>query len=410
MGRKERQCWARAYVEGLLLDGERKSIEPMAQRVGGNVQAMRQFVGQSPWAVEAVQECLAHKLLGIIHDAETWIIDETSFPKAGSHSVGVARQYCGSLGKIANCQVSVSLHLSGPQASSPLSWRLYLPREWLNDKKRAREVKLPEGLCYRSKPDLALELLDQALAWNMPRLPVLADCLYGDKFAWREALRQRHWPYVVQVEKQTRVWTTNPRASSPPAYRGMGRPRRYAPPEELPPVRSLLEVAQGLPARAWKSVCWREGSRHRLYSRFALLPVWAAHHSRTGPQPERVQEWLLVEWPTGETEPTHYWLAHFEGKRVPFKRLVYLAHGRWRVELDYRELKEELGLDHYEGRHWPGWHHHVTLVSIAYAFLRSLQGSGCEKKIDSDCASHPSRASGQIDPIERFLPVVPDHL
>ena len=193
MGRSERQHWARVYVQGLLLDGERKSIEPMASRLeGADVQALRQFVGQSPWAVEEVQRRLAHKVVDLLSEAEVWIIDETSFPKAGQHSVGVARQYCGALGKIANCQVAVSLHWSSAEASCPVVWRLYLPQGWLEDAARAEEVKLPPGTVYRTKTELAREAIDQALAWGLPPRPVLADSAYGNDFSFRRALRDRH--------------------------------------------------------------------------------------------------------------------------------------------------------------------------------------------------------------------------
>jgi len=193
MGRRERQHWARVYVQGLLLDGERKSIEPMASRIeGADVQALRQFVGQSPWAVEEVQRRLAHKVVDLLSEAEVWIIDETSFPKAGQHSVGVARQYCGALGKIANCQVAVSLHWSSAEASCPVVWRLYLPQGWLEDAARAEEVKLPPGTVYRTKTELAREAIDQALAWGLPPRPVLADSAYGNDFSFRRALRDRH--------------------------------------------------------------------------------------------------------------------------------------------------------------------------------------------------------------------------
>ena len=181
LGRKERRHWARIYVQGLLLDGERKSIEPMAERIpGADVQALRQFVGQSPWAVEAVQRQLARKVVDLLSNPEVWILDETSFPKAGDHSVGVARQYCGALGKVANCQVAVTLHWSSAAASCPLGWRLYLPQAGIEDEERAREVKLPEGLVYRSQSELALELIDQMLSWEVPRLPVVGDSAYGN--------------------------------------------------------------------------------------------------------------------------------------------------------------------------------------------------------------------------------------
>jgi len=203
MGRSERRRWARVYLEGLLLDGERKSIEPMAARVGADVQALRQFLGQSPWEVEEVQHRLALKVVDLLSEPAVWIIDETAFPKAGEHSVGVARQYCGTLGKIANCQVAVSLHWSSAETSCPIVWRLYLPKEWLEDTERATEVKLPSGTAYRSKTELALEVIDQALGWELPRLPVVADSFYGNDFSFRQALRERHLPYAVQVEPTT---------------------------------------------------------------------------------------------------------------------------------------------------------------------------------------------------------------
>jgi SRSO17 transposase len=372
MGRRERRQWARVYVQGLLLDGERKSIEPLATRMGADVQALRQFVGQSPWEVAEVQWCLARKIVDLLSEPEVWIIDETAFPKAGQHSVGVARQYCGTLGKVANCQVAVSLHWSSAEASCPILWRLYLPPAWLEDAQRGAEVKLPPGTSYQSKTELALELLDQALTWDLPRLPVVADSFYGNDFGFRAALRERQLAYVVEVEPTTGVWTEDPHRPLPAAKK-TGRPRQYPPLEALPRPQDLRAVAKQLPASAWRTVGWREGSRGVQRSRFARLQVWAAHGWRKQEHPPRVPEWLLVEWPPGAETPRKYWLAQLAEPGLGMRRLVRLARARWRVELDYRELKDELGLDHFEGRHWLGWHHHVCLVSIAYAFLRSEQ-------------------------------------
>jgi SRSO17 transposase len=373
MGRSERRHWAQVYVEGLLLDGERKSIEPMAARIpGADVQALRQFVGQSPWAVEQVQRGLARKMVDLLSQAQVWIIDETAFPKAGAHSVGVARQYCGTLGKVANCQVAVSLHWSSPEASCPLLWRLYLPPEWFEDRTRAEEVKLPPGTIYRSKTELALEVIDQALAWELPALPVVADSFYGNDFGFRQALRDRHLPYAVRVEPSTVAWRTDPNLPLPPPKK-TGRPRKYPPLEALPRPESLEKVAQQLPAKAWRTVTWREGSRGAQRSRFALLPIWAAHGWREQAHPPRVQEWLLMEWSKEEKQPSKYWMMQLGGPEPGLRQAVRTAKARWRVEQDYRELKEELGLDHYEGRQWLGWHHHVCLVTMAYAFLRAEQ-------------------------------------
>ena len=373
MGRSERRHWARIYVEGLLLDGERKSIEPMASRLSGvDVQALRQFVGQSPWTVEEVQRQLALKVVDLISSPEVWILDDTSFPKAGLHSVGVGRQYCGALGKVANCQVAVTLHWSSGEASCPLGWRLFVPQQWFEDAKRAAEVKLPPDLTFRSKPELACELLDQVLGWGVPPLPLVSDSFYGDSYDFRQQLQQRQLKYVVTVEPQTQVWTQDPQ-TPPPTTQRPGRPRKVPTPAGLPPPQDLPTVAGQLPPSAWRNVTWREGSRGLQRCRFARLPVWAAHGWRSGKRAPRVAEWLLIEWPTGEKQPVKYWLAQLDSRVPGLRRLVRMAHARWRIELDYRELKEELGLDHFEGRHWLGWHHHVTLVTLAYAFLRAEQ-------------------------------------
>jgi len=397
LGRKERRHWARVYVQGLLLDGERKSIEPMATRIpGADVQALRQFVGQSPWAVEAVQRQLARKVVDLLSDPEVWILDETSFPKAGDHSVGVARQYCGALGKVANCQVAVTLHWSSAEASCPLGWRLYLPQAWIEDKERARQVKLPEGVVYRSQAELALDLIDQMLSWEVPRLPVVADSAYGTSFEFREQLRRRGLSYVVAVEPRTVIWKEDPKGIPVPPSAPTGRPRRYPPLALTPAPQDLATVARQLPAAAWKKVTWRAGSRGPQRSRFAPLKVWAAHGWRAQRHPERVAEWLLIEWPEGETAPTKYWLAHWDGDRPGLRRMARIAHARWRIEMDYRELKEELGLDHFEGRHWLGWHHHVTLVTLAYAFLR-LEQARLKKNFAYDLAASTEEAPANSD-------------
>jgi SRSO17 transposase len=407
LGRSERRHWAQVYVQGLLLDGERKSIEPLAARVAGaDVQALRQLVGQSPWAVEEVQRRLAHKVIDLLSEPEVWIVDETAFPKAGEHSVGVARQYCGTLGKVANCQLAVSLHWSSAEASCPLLWRLYLPKSWLEDAPRAGEVKVPRGTVYRSQTDLALEVIDQALAWELPRLPVVADAYYGNDYDFRQGLRERQLPYAVQVEPTMVVWTEDPNSPRPLPQKPTGRPRKHPQPGDLPPVRDLRTVAEQLPASDWHSVTWRQGSRGPQRSRFAKLPVWAAHRWKRE-HPPRVKEWLLVEWPAESSAPVKFWLAQLGPQLVGLRRLVRTAKARWRVELDYRELKDELGLDHYEGRHWMGWHHHVCLVTLAYAFLRSEQAR-LKKNFWCDLAGDPEEPATPARTTGGTMPVVPN--
>jgi SRSO17 transposase len=329
LGRSERRHWAKIYLQGLLLDGERKSIEPLAARVGGaDVQSLRQVVGQSPWAVEAVQRGLARKVVDLLAEPEVWMIDETSFPKAGEASVGVARQYCGALGKIANCQVAVSLHWSTCEASCPLGWRLYLPQAWLAPDKRA-EGKIPEEIVYRSKNQLALDLVDQVLEWEVPRLPVVADSAYGNDFDFRAGLRQRGLQYAVAVEPGTKVWASDPAQAPVAARKATGRPRQYPALKDLPEAKTLLEVAQELPRQAWHTITWRQGTKGPMRSRFAQVKVWAAHGWSRQEHPVRVPEWLLIEWPEGAEAPCDYWLAQLGEQPVGLRRLVKTARSRW---------------------------------------------------------------------------------
>jgi SRSO17 transposase len=366
VGRAERRQHGSRYVQGLLLDGERKSIEPLAQRVpGGNVQALQQFVGQSPWAWEPVRRLLAEQMEEERLPAAAWIVDDTGFPKQGHESVGVARQYSGTLGKLGNCQVAVAVHLATEEESLPLDWALYLPQAWIEDRERCRKAGVPANTPFRTKGELALELIDHLLGWGLKQQPVLADAGYGNNSGFRQALAHRQLHYVVGVESSTVVWdqptvrVQRRRRATP------GRPRR--PYYYRGEPQALSDLAASLPAERWRTVTWRQGRRGALRSRFAACRVQPAHGYGQG-RPELQVVWLLIEWPSQAEAPSKYWFSNLpEG--VSLRRLVRLAKLRWRVEQNYQQLKEELGLDHYEGRGWQGWHHHVTLVGLAYAFL-----------------------------------------
>jgi SRSO17 transposase len=358
--------------------------------------------------VEQIQQRLAEKVADLMAEPEVWMIDETSFPKAGEASVGVARQYCGALGKVANCQVAVSLHWSTCEASCPLAWRLYLPQSWLETPARRAEGKIPDDISYRSKNQLASDLIDQVLSWDVPRLPVVADSAYGNDFDFRAGLRERGLQYAVAVEPSIKVWTTDPDLVALAADKPRGRPREYPALKDLPEPKTLAEVAKELPQKAWRTVTWRQGTKGPMRSRFAQVKVWAAHGWKRQEHPKRVMEWLLIEWPEDAAAPTDYWLAQLGEQSLGLRRLVKTARARWRVEMDYRELKEELGLDHYEGRHWLGWHHHVTLVSMAFAFLRTEQAQAkknfwCDA---DDTAADPSAAAGPAHSACGTMPVV----
>lgn len=412
MGRSERRHWAGVYVRGLLLDGERKSIEPMAARLGQSDQALQQFVSQSPWSADKLLEGLAKATAR--SPSDYWIIDETSFPKAGDHSAGVQRQYCGALGKKANCQIAVSLHRADEQGgtSQPLSWRLYLPESWTADTARRQRAGVPAPVVHQSKLDLALGLIDQASGWQVPAGVVLADEAYGGSFEWRAALRARGLFYAVRVPWTTTAWLEEPRFGVPATPR-RGRPAHRRPLLSAEP-ENLLVIAQALPASAWKRVTWRHGSKGAQRGRFATFSLWAANGWRQGPQPERVEEIALVEWPAGEPAPTRYWLARLPKKKVALPKLVATARARWRVEQDYRELKDELGLDHFEGRSWQGFHHHVALVTAAFVFLRQeqarLRRRAQKKPAPAHAATRASITSNRAHPPERSLSMVPHPL
>jgi SRSO17 transposase len=389
MGRIERKQHAAEYIRGLLMDGERKSIEPMANRLpGGDVQALQQFVNQSPWPFEGVRASLARKVEQEFVPEAYWLIDEVSFPKQGEHSVGVARQYCGALGKTANCQVAVTLDLGIEESSTPLDWALYLPEKWANDRVRRKEAGVPEEVTFRTKPELALDLIDEVKGWGLQGRLVLADSAYGDGFEFRQGLRDRGLDYVVQVSGDLTAWTEDPHPAKPP-MKGKGQiPRKRFYADDFPPAPTLLQIAKDLPSRSWKTVTWREGTKGPLSSRFARVVVWMANGLAQGKTLVVPSDELLIEWPEGEKEPRKYWLSSLTPQRTSFRGLVRKAKGRYRVEQDYEEMKGEVGLDHFEGRSWQGWHHHVTLVTLAYAFLM-LEKMGKKKNFWIDVASCP---------------------
>jgi SRSO17 transposase len=376
LGRKERHFWGCLYVRGLLLDGDRKSIGAMLSRLpDANAQNLQQFVNQSPWPWHRLWQRLALKLSREF-TSTAWNIDDTGFPKQGSHSVAVHRQYSGTLGKRGNCQVAVSLHQAGPQGSSPLAWRLYLPRVWADDQQRRSKAGVPDEVAFHKKWELALELIDQAVGWGLSPQVVLADAGYGDITDFRRGLEKRHLAYAVGVTSQIRVWLEPPTIVEHQRH-STGRPplRQYDYPQQKPlKVRDVARRCE----RKFRSVTWREGSKGKMSSRFIGLRVQTAHGYVEGEGPGK-EVWLLIEWPKSEPEPVKYYLCDLPEK-LSLKRLVDIARGRWRVEQDYQQMKEELGLDHFEGRSWRGWHHHVSLVMLAHAFLRLEQGRTGKKQ------------------------------
>lgn len=352
------------YVRGLLLEGRRKSIQPMAARLpDGDEQGLQQFITDSPWEDVPVRRRLARRMTREIEPLG-WIVDDTGLPKDGRFSPGVAHQYCGALGKTANCQVLVSVNAAADRASCPLGWRLFLPEAWDSDEERRERARIPEEVRHRAKWQLALEIIDELLGWGLERRVVQADGGYGDITAFRVGLEERELEYVVQVKGAT---SAQPAEAVPvaPAYQGRGRPHVARYPEKPTSLKELVLTAGREQVR---TIGWREGDRGPLAGQFIAIrvrPANDAQRDQDGVLPER---WLLAEWPEGKDEPVKYWLSNLPAD-TPIVTLVSLAKLRWRVEHDYRELKQCLGLDHYEGRTYRGLHHHLTCVTVAHAFL-----------------------------------------
>jgi SRSO17 transposase len=371
MGRVERVAAMRSYVTGLLLDGERKSIEPMAARLvdrESEIQAMRQRLQQAVtianWGDEELLGRLAGKIEAELPGIEALVIDDTGFAKKGQHSVGVARQYSGTLGRIDNCQVATSLHLAGENASACIAFDLYLPEEWARDGARRTKAGVPDDIEFRTKHQIALDQLDRALADGVRQHVVLTDAGYGESTEFRRELTARGLHYVVAVNGEPVVWPPESRPqieARPPG--SPGRPRTRYRDEAHPPERIAALAAR----LKYRRVTWREGSRGWQASRFAAARIRTAHRHDSGTPPGD-EQWLLCEWPVGDEAPSRFWLATLPAD-TSVRKLVRLAKLRWRVERDYQEMKQEIGLDHYEGRTWRGFHHHATLCAVAHGFL-----------------------------------------
>ena len=383
LGHADRRVGLMDYCRGLMLPIKRKSVEPLAAHVDPlHVQAKHQslhhFVAKSAWSDEAVLREVRAVVEPVLNFDRGcyWIIDDTGIPKQGTHSVGVTRQYCGQLGKTENCQVAVSLSLASDTGSLPIQWRLYLPKEWTDDPARCHAAGVPEDIKFSTKMDIALAQVKQARDDGVPAGIVLADPAYGDSAMFRDKLAAMGLRYAVGIRSATSVWAPGVAPLPPEPTAGRGRPSknlRRAPGHTPVSVKAL---ALALPGEAYQTVAWREGTNEALSSRFAAVRIRTACRDYWQ-STQRPEEWLLIEWPEGDAEPLKYFLSTLSAD-TPIEQLVFVTKMRWRIERDYRELKQEFGLGQYEGRNWRGLHHHATLCIAAYAFLlyqRLTQGS-----------------------------------
>jgi len=403
LGHADRHAGLRGYCAGLMAPLKRKSVEPMASHLAPTAtrsrhQSLHHFVADSAWSDEEMLLRVAQWVVPAMDfsDGAWWIIDDTGFPKQGTHSVGVARQYCGMLGKQDNCQVAVSVTLACQAGSVPVAWRLYLPKEWADDAPRREKAGVPQDVEFMTKPAIALAQIEQLIAQGAPKHCVLADAGYGVDTAFRERLSEWGLPYVVGVTGEVTVWPPGHEPLPPKPYGSRGvvatRLRRGDAAQQRPV--SIKALAFELEPSQWQAVEWREGTNFTLRSRFARVRVRAAHrdHQRTQ---LRAEQWVLIEWPEGHKEPMKYWLSTLP-EDVPLQRMAFEAKMRWRIERDYQDLKQELGLGHYEGRGWRGFHHHASLSIAAYGFLMAQQ------------LKHPGHV-GKKNSARREEPALPTH-
>jgi SRSO17 transposase len=365
------------YLRGLLEGGARKSLEPVVARLGeeADYQSMQQFVADSPWDPGLVVRAVAERVAPVI-GVEAWVLDDTGFPKDGKDSPGVKRQYSGTLGKRGNCQIGVSVHAVGVRGTVPLGWALYLPEDWCEDTERRRKAKIPAGVEFKTKSELGVELVERAAGWDVPRAPVLGDHAYGENTWLRDRLKEAGCEYLLSIGPTTKVFEQGTGFAVPARTSDDGRaPWRPRPDRDSKPIGEL--IAQ-LGSESAQPVAFRDGPEgDPVTSRFIFVRVHAAHGWRDdarrqgwreGSEVPPREEWLIAEWPIDHDEPTDYWISNLPADTEP-ERLARLARMRWKMELDYKQLKGELGLDHYEGRSWLGWYHHTAMVTAAHGFL-----------------------------------------
>jgi len=395
------------YITGLLLDGERKSTQPMAARLvdkQSEVEAMRQrlheCVAVSDWSDDEIRARLARKLDSELPGIEAFVLDDTGFPKKGTLSVGVQRQYSGTLGRRDNCQVATSLHLAGEAGSGCIALKLYLPESWASDRAARKRAGVPAEIRFKRKWEIAIDQIDDALRWRVRRHPVLSDAGYGDCSEFRDALTERRLPYVVGVNSAHLVWPPGSNPSRPTRRPGQGgkAPTRYVD-DKYEPI-SISDLVKNIPRNEYKRISWREGSRGRQTSRFLAFRVRVAADHHYGKPPSE-EQWLICNWLEGEKTPKFFFSTL--PASTSLKELARMARLRWRVERDYQELKQEIGLDHYEGRTWRGFHHHATLCTVAHAFLALRRALSPPESNEMDPSNGSPTTAVRTDPNDRDL-------
>jgi SRSO17 transposase len=395
LGRSERREGAALYVQGLLMPGERKSIEPMAARLGVESQKLQQFVADSPWDAEQVWGAIRRDVIPVLEPLSAWIIDETGWLKQGAKSVGVAHQYCGAVGKQANCQVSVEVVVTNGEIAAPVAGRLYLPRQWSDDAARREAAGVPPEIAFETKPRLAADLIEQVRADGVSPAPVLGDEVYGASSELRARLRRAGLEYMLNAGGDLLAWTEPVTTRLAKKYWGVAAGQA--------PARSLQELSRRIDARQWHPVSWRAADETKRQTRIAYVPVYLLSDldRQTGHWP---QTWFVVDWPDGQATPYHLYVAWFQRPPSP-TRCLRLSRGRFHIEQYFQREKTDLGLDHYEGRSWRGFHHHLVLAAVAYLFVLAVY-LGAKKNFWCYVGAGVARDAAVAGAVDRVLSVL----
>lgn len=359
IGRSERRESAALYVQGLLMPGQRKSIEPMAERLGVDSQKLQQFISDSPWPDRQVWQAIRREVIPVVEPLQAWVVDETGWLKQGNDSVGVSHQYCGAVGKQAQCQVAVELVVSDGEVAAPVGGRLYLPEGWAKDSARRQKAGVPNTVTFQTKPEMAGDLIEEALADGLTAAPILGDAVYGNASELRGRIRQLGLEYFFNAEGHWLAWTERPKLS-----RG---PKHWTVSKAAPKAQRLRELADAFKTGNWQTASWRAADGEKRTTRLAWKQIYVNSDldQTSGQWPPC---WFVVDWPEGQADPYHVYVAWL--KQPPAKgRMLRLSRGRWPIEQYFQRGKDDLGLDHYEGRSWRGFHHHLTMSAVAYLFV-----------------------------------------
>jgi SRSO17 transposase len=392
LGRSERREGAALYVQGLLMPGERKSIEPMAERLGADSQKLQQFLADSPWDEQEIWRAIRREVVPVMEPLAAWIIDETGWLKQGQKSVGVAHQYCGAVGKQANCQVSVEVVVSDGEIAAPVAGRLYLPEKWVEDPARRQATRVPPEVQFQTKPALAMDLIKAVLADGVSPAPVLGDEVYGASSELRRDLRRLGLEYFLNAGGDLLAWTKPVQTRLAKKYWGVAEGEAAA--------SSLAALSKAIPKAQWHPVAWRAADGTKRQTRIAWLAVYVLSDLDRG-SGEWPPTWLVVDWPEGEADPYHIYLAWLKTKPTPM-RCLRLSRGRFLIEQFFQRDKTDLGLDHYEGRSWPGFHHHLVLAAVAYLFVMAIYLSS-KKNFWCYVGKGFARDAAVVDPVDRML-------